>query len=174
VELAQNILSMHPKSVFEFGCGSGKNLKIIKDIAKENGYEIETCGLDISIVNVFQAHCNGVDSVIRGDERHFPLRKFDVVFSCSVLDHIEDIGNIIGNMQSMATKAILLAETNSFDHDFYYKHNYESFGFVKLDYEFISPDDKGIYSIWKYEIPDSYDVYKNSDKYLKDQSDIKC
>jgi len=146
-KLIETLLKFEPSSAFEFGCGSGKNLMLLKKTSKK---EIDTCGLDISIVNVFQSHVNGVDSVIRGDERHFPLRKFDVVFTCSVLDHIEDIHNIIGNMQHMANKAIVLAETNSFDTDFYYKHDYERYGFKKIDFEYVSKDDKGIYNIWIY------------------------
>jgi SAM-dependent methyltransferase len=144
-KLIEVLLGFKPSSAFEFGCGSGKNLKLLKDKSK---IEVDTCGLDISVINVFQAHCNGVDSVIRGDERHFPLRKFDVSFTCSVLDHIEDITNIVGNLQEMTNKAIVIAETNSFDKNFYYKHNYESYGFKKLDYEYISKDDKGMYNIW--------------------------
>ncbi len=145
-QLVKEILSFDPKSIFEFGCGSGKNLQLVK----QKKSDIETCGLDISIVNVFQAHVNGVDSVIRGDERHFPGRSFDVVFTCSVLDHIEDIHNVIGNFQTMAKKAIILAETNSFENNFYYKHDYESYGFVKTDFSFVSDSDGGLYYIWIY------------------------
>lgn len=148
-ELIDTLLNFKPKSAFEFGSGSGKNLQLLKSFDKD----IETYGLDISIVNVIQSHLNGVDCVIRGDERHFPLRKFDVVYTCSVLDHIEDIHNIIGAFQDMATKAIVLAETNSFNKNFYYKHDYESYGFIKLDYKYVSTDDGGVYNIWVYEIP---------------------
>ena len=143
--LVAEIMSHSPVNVFEFGCGSGKNLAMIKS----KDQVVETYGMDISIVNVFQAHINGVDSVTRGDERHFPARKFDVVFTCSVLDHIEDIKNIIGNFELMAKKAIYLAETNSFQENFYWRHDYESYGFKKLDYLYRSKDDKGIYHIWK-------------------------
>jgi SAM-dependent methyltransferase len=150
-KLIEVLSSFSPGSAFEFGCGSGKNLKLLKEKSHK---DLDTCGLDISVVNVMQAHFNGVDSVIRGDERHFPGRKFDVVFTCSVLDHIEDIHNVIGNLQNMANKAIVLAETNSFDTDFYYKHDYESYGFVKIDFEFVSESDKGIYNIWVYKTPE--------------------
>ena len=42
------------------------------------------------------------------------------------------------------TKAILLGETNSFDKDFYFRHDYEAFGFKRLDYEYLSPEDGGV------------------------------
>ncbi len=150
MRLALEVISYNPESIFEFGMGSGKNLSLIK---ARSGRDIETWGLDISIVNVFQAHLNGVDCCIAGDERHIPSRKFDVVFTCSVLDHIEEIENIIGHFQEIATKAIILAETNSFEGDFYFKHDYESYGFEKLDYEYLSDSDGGIYNIWIKRIP---------------------
>ena len=108
--MVREIIQFSPNSVFEFGCGSGKNLATIKTFTMPENRP-ETWGLDISIVNVMQAHCAGVDCCIRGDERHIPARQFDVVFTVSVLDHIEDIHNIIGAFQSIATKAILLGET---------------------------------------------------------------
>lgn len=148
-ELIREVIELCPASVFEFGCGSGKNLKLIKTIQPET----ETCGLDISIVNVIQSHLNGVDSVIRGDERHMPIRKFDVSYTCSVLDHIEDVTQIIANLKSISTKAVFLAETNSLETDFYYKHDYESFGFEKIDFEFVSDSDGAVYYIWKYITP---------------------
>lgn len=156
-KLIDELLKYKPSSAFEFGCGSGKNLKLLKEYSTEDiiPNDIETCGLDISIVNVMQSHLNGVDSVIRGDERHFPLRKFDVTFTCSVLDHIKDIDNIIGALQVMTNKAIIIAETNIRDEkNYYYKHNYESFGFVKIDYSFVSVDDACLYEIWIYEMPE--------------------
>jgi len=143
-ELAKRVLSYLPKSVFEFGSGSGKNLQLIK----HNAPDCETWGLDISIVNVFQTHCNGADCTIRGDERHIPKRHFDVVFTCSVLDHIEDIKNIVSHFKQIARKAIILAETNSFSENFYYQHDYESYGFEAIDFEHVSEGDGGVYKIW--------------------------
>lgn len=149
--LAQEVILYDPESVLEFGAGSGKNLKLIKSFNPN----IETFGLDISILNVIQMKFNGVDCCICGDERHIPLRKFDVVLTCSVLDHIQEIENIIGHFQEIATKAIILAETNSIDdpEKFYYKHDYESYGFEKLDFEFQSDSDGCLYHIWVKKMP---------------------
>lgn len=158
-ELVGQVISFNPESVFEFGSGSGKNLKLIKEYSPE----IETWALDISIINVFQSHINGADCSIRGDERHIPERKFDVVFTCSVLDHIGDIHNIIGAFQEIATKAIILAETNSELGEFYYQHDYESYGFKKLDYFFISENDGGVYHIWVKTLPVEYPLSNESD-----------
>lgn len=144
IELVRQVLSFEPESVLEFGMGSGKNLRLIKEARPET----ETWGVDISIVNVFQAHCNGVDCVTRGDERHLPLRKFDVVLTCSVLDHIKDIDNIIGHFQQIATKAIILAETNSFRKAFYWPHNYRKLGFKDTGFRHVSDGDGGLYKIW--------------------------
>lgn len=148
-KLIEEMVLLKPSSLFEFGCGSGKKLERMKWYDGNT----ETCGLDISIVNVIQAHLNGVDSVIRGDERHMPIRKFDVSYTCSVLDHIEDVVQIIANLKSISEKAVFLAETNSLETDFYYKHDYESFGFEKIDFEFVSDSDGAVYYIWKYITP---------------------
>jgi trans-aconitate methyltransferase len=146
IALVSCIEEFEPSNVFEFGCGSGKNLALLK----KNNPNVETYGMDISIVNVMQSHLNGVDCVIRGDERYMPNSKFDVCFTCSVLDHIphENIKQVIGNLVSMSRKAVVIGETNELEGNFYYKHDFESFGFVKQTLPFISEGDGLNYFIW--------------------------
>jgi trans-aconitate methyltransferase len=146
IALVSCIEEFEPANVFEFGCGSGKNLALLK----KNNPNVETYGMDISIVNVMQSHLNGVDCVIRGDERYMPNSKFDVCFTCSVLDHIphENIEQVIGNLVSMSRKAVVIGETNELEGNFYYKHDFESFGFVKQTLPFQSKGDGLNYFIW--------------------------
>jgi trans-aconitate methyltransferase len=146
VALIHNIIKFKPKTVFEFGCGSGKNLALIKNELSD----AITYGMDISIINVMQSHLAGVDCVIRGDERYMPNQKFDVCFTCSVLDHIpyENIEQVIGNLISMSDKAVVIAETNEHEGDFYFKHDFEKYGFVKKKNTFISSNDGFNYFIW--------------------------
>lgn len=146
IALVSCIEEFEPTSVFEFGCGSGKNLALLK----KNNPNIQTYGMDISIVNVIQSHLNGVDCVIRGDERYMPQGKFDVCFTCSVLDHIpnENIEQVIGNLVSMSNKAVVIGETNEYEGNFYYKHDFESFGFVKQTLPYVSEGDGLNYFIW--------------------------
>jgi trans-aconitate methyltransferase len=147
-ELANQIIKLNPETIFEFGCGSGKNLMLVK----KSIFDVITYGCDISILNVIQSHLAGVDCVIRGDERYLPQSKFDVCFTCSVLDHIPhgNINQVIGNLISMSNKAVIIAETNDLEGDFYYAHNFESYGFEKISDSFKSNEDGLNYYIWIY------------------------
>lgn len=142
-EELQKLISLEkPLHVFEFGCGTGKNLA---------GLGCVTCGLDVSFNNILHAHArNRIPFLIHGDEHHLGhLTGFDVVFTCSVLDHIELIGRIVAEFKRMG-KTVFLAETNDVPGEFYYPHDYEALGFVRLDYFWSSPADKAIYYIWKW------------------------
>lgn len=138
------ILLHNPQNVFEFGCGSGKNLVDFE----RNG--IVTAGLDISPQNITVAHYrNKLPFLMIGDESHLGhLSNFDVAFTVSVLDHIEDITKIIEELKRIAP-VVFLAETNDIPAEFYYPHNYESFGFEKIDFSWIG-EDGAIYHIWKF------------------------
>lgn len=92
------------------------------------------------------------------------LVNIDVVFTCSVLDHIELVEEIIGEFKRICNKAVLLAETNDIPEKFYYPHNYESYGFKKLHFEWKSDGDGATYSIWKW--------IKGSDEVLKVNDDL--
>lgn len=152
--LADQILSFKPYSVFEFGCGTGKNLKLIQKIS---GIE-QIYGVDLSPSNIFFARENNkLDHCLVGDENaleHIESNSFDVVFTCSVLDHIHEISQIIQQFERIARKGIVLFETNDLIEQFYYAHNYESFGFRKLNYSYVSNEaqdgDGATYEIWIY------------------------
>lgn len=129
--------------MFEFGCGDGKHLRWLRS----NG--IETFGLDISIVNVFRAQAQDHGYAL-GDERYLKfLGNFDCVLTVSVLDHIELIDEIIVQFKRIAKKVIYLLETCDTPADFYYPHDYESYGFTKLPYKWKSNGDGATYYIWK-------------------------
>jgi SAM-dependent methyltransferase len=151
-KIAQAIENLFaPDSIFEFGCGSGKNLILAQKWAWQNrSARIETCGQDISPLNCLNAHMRGVDSVIIGDERHMPMRKFDVCFTVSVLDHIppDNIEQVVGNLQAMATNGVVIAESEMNDpENFYWNHDYSAWGFVQLS-QVRSDEDGSIYIIW--------------------------
>ena len=150
-KLLEQILKFDPARVFEFGMGTGKNLNMFKDLlcnyAKS---KIVTCGLDVSLVGVITAKIkHKLDFVIIGDETHLGnIQNFDCIFTCSVLDHIEDINGIIVEFKRIAQKAIVIAETNDIPGNYYYPHNYEEYGFEKFDYEWKSNGDGAVYNIW--------------------------
>lgn len=146
IRLFDEINILNPNHILEFGCGTGKH----SDLAY---HDCNYCGLDLSLQNVIHAMVrNDCPMVIKGDEtnlRH--LCNFDVVFTCSVLDHIEEVEAIIGEFKRIANRAIFLAETNDVPDRFYYPHDYESMGFQKLEFKWKSPSDGALYHIWKLE-----------------------
>lgn len=145
-ELIAEVIKMTPMHCLDFGCGTGKHLAPLNDIG------ICTIGIDISPMNVYKAiHKYDLPFVACGDESYLRnLCNIDVVMTCSLLDHIEDIDAIIGEFQRIANKAVFLAETNDQVGQYYYPHNYESYGFERLDFKWFSPSDGATYYIWKW------------------------
>lgn len=142
LKLAELIKAEHPTSVFEFGCGTGKNLKLLGNVV--------TCGMDVSPSNIICSHYrNDRPFVMIGDESHLGhLQSFSVAFTCSVLDHIELVSRIISELKSIAP-VVFLAETNDVPAKFYYPHNYEEFGFKRLDFSWVGSDG-ATYHIWEW------------------------
>jgi len=142
--LAHLIKALNPNHVFEFGMGSGKNLKLLPGI--------DAGGMDISFVNVAKAHLkNDLPFVMVGDENYLRhLCNYDVVFTVSVLDHIENVDVIIGEFKRIANVAIYLAETNDIPGQYYFPHDYESYGFEKMSYKWTSSRDGALYQIWEW------------------------
>jgi 2-polyprenyl-3-methyl-5-hydroxy-6-metoxy-1,4-benzoquinol methylase len=146
-QLIQDVMSYNPKSVFEFGCGVGKNLEILK------GHVENLYGIDISKKAVAIATKKNL-TVTCGDETELAnIKNRDVVFTCSVLDHIKDIVYIINELKRIANIAIVIAETNTKAAKFYYPHDYESLGFVRTEYVYVSDIPKEpTYYIWHYKV----------------------
>ena len=145
-KLFREILAYEPIHVLEFGCGTGKHL----DPMNRDG--IVTIGIDISPFNIAKAiHKYDLPCVICSDETYLRnLCNVDVVFTCSVLDHIEDVAGIIDEFKRISNKAVILAETKSEGLDFYYAHDYESLGFEAIEFEWAG-NDKCVYKIWIWE-----------------------
>jgi ubiquinone/menaquinone biosynthesis C-methylase UbiE len=151
--LVDQILMTQPTSALEFGCGTGKNLKLIRE--NENKYALSNTklfGIDISLMNVIHCHIKSdLPFVAHGDEDWLPkIRNIDVCFTCSVLDHIEKVDDIIKEMQRIS-KYVFLAETNDVPDEYYYPHKYESYGFKKLDFKWVG-NDGSTYYVWRWGI----------------------
>lgn len=109
-------------------------------------------GIDISAEAVDITTKRGLNA-IHGDEKKLKAAgNYDVVFTCSVLDHIEHIEDIVDDLKRIANIAIVIAETNTKIGRFYYPHDYESLGFTKTDYEYVSTQARteAVYHIWHY------------------------
>lgn len=123
VRLAEFIKSFKPNSVFEFGCGTGKNLVPLNESIGD------VSGIELSQKAVERCVAKGLN-VVQGDEQSLLTmnKTVDVAFTCSVLDHIENVGDIIAKLKSMARKAVVLCETTDIVAKFYYAHDYEGYG----------------------------------------------
>jgi ubiquinone/menaquinone biosynthesis C-methylase UbiE len=137
------ILKYDPESVFDFGFGSGKHMNYLRSAG------VDCIGLDISAMNLVRAYGKyDLPFIAIGNEDFLKyFQNVDVVFTCSVLDHIENIDPIINEFKRIARKAIVLAETNDISGDHYYPHDYESYGFKKTDFSWIG-EDGATYHIW--------------------------
>lgn len=125
--LINAVVSHSPSSVLDFGCGTGKHIAKLENVV--------TCGLDISLINLEIAHIkNGCNFLVLGTEEYLNhFQAFDVVITCSVLDHIERIDEIIRNFKRIAKKAIYLAETSDIVNEYYYNHDFTKYGFRKVE-----------------------------------------
>jgi ubiquinone/menaquinone biosynthesis C-methylase UbiE len=149
-DLVKEILSLKPKSVFEFGAGQGKNLELIRQFS---GQSVSCFGIDVNPETVKMAVAKG-RPVATGDELSleiFTRDQFDVAFTCGVLDHIIKIDNIIEHLKRIA-KNVILYETQDIRSPYYYKHPYADFGFFsKAGYRYHSADGDGAYyEMWRW------------------------
>lgn len=134
-----------PKKVFEFGCGTGKNLNIVSA-----DYRF---GIDISVPAINEGKKFYPDiKLLLADETLLPKINddfFDVSFTVSVLDHINSpTCEIIIEQLKRLSKKVYLVESNDKWQPLCFAHDYESMGFEKLDYTWISPSTKAVYNMF--------------------------
>lgn len=147
-KLIKEVIKYQPESVFDFGTGTGKNLKRIQELSPKTN----VCGMDLSFLNIIHARAqNNIPFLIIGDEWFLcRLRNFDVVITCSVLCHIKGIDRIVDDLKEIAKKSIIIAETNDNGGEYYFPHDYESFGFVPVVSYIYSAGNNCNYTIYEY------------------------
>jgi ubiquinone/menaquinone biosynthesis C-methylase UbiE len=125
--LIEEIRKENPLIVLDYGAGSGKHCNILQKAG------IETICVDISMMNIVRAHAKyELPNLICSDERILKVIKdVDVLFTCSCMDHIEKIDMIIDEFKRIA-RVVILAETQDTPGEFYFNHDYESYGFKKV------------------------------------------
>lgn len=146
--LCDTIQRKRPGSVLDFGCGTGKNLLELQRRIPN----LATCGIDMSFLNIIHARAkNNLPMLIIGDEYHLcRLADFDVVTTCSVLCHIQDITDIVINLKRIANKAVVIAETTDIVGEFYYAHDYEALGFEKVKGTKVLSGNDATYNIYQW------------------------
>jgi SAM-dependent methyltransferase len=106
--IAETVASFAPASVLEFGCGSGRNLDVLRGM-----HSARLVGVDINAVAVEWGRRNfGLDLHV-GDEGWLAAQKhdsFDIVYTVSVIDHIPMPASAIAAMAAAAAELILVYE----------------------------------------------------------------
>lgn len=114
-ELAEEVLKFSPNTVLEFGCNSGRNLAAIYKIEaaiKNEGIPsltgVDMCEQAVKMAIPKHPYINYIIS----DEKWLENQKeqYDVVFTCSVLDHIPDWKPVYDHLKRLARKALIIYE----------------------------------------------------------------
>lgn len=143
-EMIQLIRKDRCVHAFEFGAGNGKHIRRL------NYFGIDGFGMDVSLINCVRAAAKDTPMFF-GDENYLRhMVNCDAVFTVSVLDHIEEIDGIIGELKRIANKVVYLLETNDVPGEFYYPHNYENYGFKLLSNDWTSDGDGARYQLWRW------------------------
>lgn len=127
--LAEFIAHHEPVSVLEFGCASGRNLAVLREVL---GPDAELIGVDMNETTLSRAWAAHPDmEFVLGDEaalERWPDGRFDVVFTSSVLDHIPDPlwRHVYSQLVRLAKKAVVLHEPVLPDKD-------RDYGWVECD-----------------------------------------
>jgi SAM-dependent methyltransferase len=106
--VAETVASFGPSSVLEFGCGSGRNLAVLRDLTPAR-----LVGVDLNPTAVAWGCENfGLDLQV-GDEAWLPAQgadAFDIVYTVSVIDHIPQPQKAIGALVAAAAELIVICE----------------------------------------------------------------
>ena len=149
--IAEFIAAQNPRNVFEFGCHDGRNLALLQAL----NHNITCSGIDINP----RAIANGIRKwkslfLFCGDESRLkenPNLAYDVVFTSSVLCHIEQPKEIISDLVRMAKRGVLLCETQEIKGKYYWAHDYRSMGFKLFKSMKSVPEPQGngaLYDFW--------------------------
>ena len=108
--LSSMISVLSPRSVFEFGCNAGRNLKLVAD---KTGRSDAVRGIDINETSVkYGIEHYGLDLRV-GDETSLndhTDNRWDLVYTVSVLDHIPDPVATCRELSRIAGRYLMLCE----------------------------------------------------------------
>jgi SAM-dependent methyltransferase len=121
--LYETILSLHPESVLEIGCGAGDHLANLQSLSPS----LKCIGADLlvgQLESLNTRHMNNNFDLLLADvtNKNCPLPKAELVFTHAVLMHISEketrFQNALENVFNSAEKHIVLME-NWTQHDFF-------------------------------------------------------
>ena len=128
--LPQLVIAIQPKSVLEVGCGYGRMTKLIRSVSSVERY----LALDLSAERIQEARRDVPNVEYR--ERDFGdaaiSEKFDLVFACQVLMHIEppQIANFIRAMKRCSKMYVL--NLDYYAHTWTQRHSLKNFTLTQL------------------------------------------
>lgn len=125
--ITEIIWRFNPKSVFEFGCNNGKNLSLLPK-------SVTHLGIDVNWLVIEKHKKTGLD-LLHGDEsflRNMGDDSFDVSFTCSVLNHIEYIDDIVRDLKRISRKGVVCMESDSTRNWRWFPHDYKKLGFTHM------------------------------------------
>lgn len=117
------ILAQKPKNIFEFGCNAGRHLNQLNKLG------IKVSGIDVNVNAIRSGKSLYGLALSFGDEKSLlsiKSKKYDLVFTNSVLCHIPKIDDVVKNLKRIGKKVILFeAPYKTGEH--WYKHDYKGF-----------------------------------------------
>lgn len=114
--------SLDIKTVFEFGCNIGRHLLKFRKMG------IKPFGIDINATSIFYARfLHKLENVDVADElslKDIPDNSFDLVFTNSVLCHIEHIDDILKDLKRISKKHLIMVEAIKKQGIHWWEHKY--------------------------------------------------
>jgi len=100
--------------ILDFGCGSGRTLKMFRNLGYEN-----SVGVDVSPNSMKLCEKNGFKIgkdvfLVKEKGTEFKDKEFDLVFADGVLEHFEDFTPIAKEMCRLSKNYILITQPNHF------------------------------------------------------------
>ena len=118
IKLYNLILDLDVVSIFEFGCGVGRHLERLSDW----GHDV--AGMDISKDCIREAKKNGLKVSVGDETKLHKIKPRDLVFTNSVLCHMEDITEALEELKRISTKYLIMCECVTKDNVHWYIHDY--------------------------------------------------
>ena len=131
-------INPYVQTAYEFGCGTGHNMVHLENKG------IKTFGSDLSEPATKIGIDRGLHIVKEDESILMTLRSksFDLVYTLSVLNHIKYIDWIMEELSRITHMQRIFIESPVIPdnaHEFWYEHDYESYGLKKMAYKWESP-----------------------------------
>ncbi len=100
--------------LLDFGCGSGRTLKMLRDLGYENSVGIDVSSNSMRLCKKAGFALGKDVFMVKGDGTTFNDKKFDLVFADGVLEHFEDFTPIVREMCRLSKRYVLITQPNHF------------------------------------------------------------